>query len=90
MKRITVYTKAGCPFCSLLKMELDKRGFSYESFDLSDDVVRAKFYVASGTKTVPQIYIHTEEASLALPLGVNMGGYSDIAKDWSMLTKAVS
>lgn len=86
MKRIIVYTKKGCPFCSLLKMELDKRGFEYDSFDLSDDATRAEFYRNSGTTSVPQLYITSEASSLITPSGVNIGGYSDVSKDWKVLT----
>ena len=69
MNRIVVYSKAGCPFCSLLKMELDKRDIPYDEIDLSDDSLRADFYARIGASTVPQVFID----------GQHIGGSDDLA-----------
>jgi len=86
MNRVIVYTKGGCPFCSLLKLELKKRNITFESVDLSDDTVRAKFYETSGKRTVPQLYITSDVTSQSSPTGISLGGYSDISKNWNVLT----
>lgn len=78
--RLIVYSKNGCPFCFLLKSELATRGIPHDSFDLSDDDVRALFYNNSGTKTVPQVYLTDSEASLTNPSGEALGGWSEVSK----------
>jgi glutaredoxin 3 len=83
--RLVVYSKTGCPFCSLLKAELATRGISYESFDLSDDTVRALFYENSGKKSVPQIYLTEDESTLTSPSGESLGGWSDVSKSLETL-----
>ncbi len=82
---IVVYSKLGCPFCSLLKMELGKMGRSYTEFDLTDDSIRADFYAKTGTNTVPQVFLTDEEPRLVTPTGRRLGGYSDLSKDWKVL-----
>lgn len=85
MQRIVIYSKQGCPFCSLLKLELGKRGFSYEEVDLSDDANRQEFYDRAGVNTVPQLYLadpdHTEDNLT----GRRIGGWSDIKDRWELL-----
>jgi len=83
--QIVVYSKLGCPFCSLLKMELVKRGYTYTEVDLTDDSLRQDFYQKTGTNTVPQVFIMDQDASLTDPVGKRLGGYSDLSKDWSVL-----
>jgi glutaredoxin len=83
--RLLVYSKKGCPFCSLLKAELATRRISYESFDLSDDAVRASFYENSGKKSVPQVYLTEGEASLTSPSGESLGGWTEVAKSLESL-----
>jgi glutaredoxin len=78
--RLLVYSKNGCPFCSLLKAELATRRISYETFDLSDDVVRASFYANSSKKSVPQVYLTEGEATLTNPSGESLGGWSEVSK----------
>lgn len=90
MPRVVVYSKAGCPFCSLLKLELNKRRIGYEELDLSDDAVRAQFYEISGTRSVPQLYVTDDAATLTAPSGVSFGGYSDVSKDWNRLEKIIA
>lgn len=82
---IVVYSKQGCPFCSLLKMELNKRGHIYTEFDLTDDSIRKTFYEKTGTSTVPQVFLTEEEPSMSNPSGNRLGGYSEVSKDWKAL-----
>lgn len=85
---VVVYSKLGCPFCSLLKMELKKRGFTYREHDLSDDSLRAEFYTNTGTNTVPQVFLTNEETSLTQPTGRRIGGWTDVSSDWQALEVA--
>lgn len=82
---IVVYSKAGCPFCSLLKMELAKRGFAYVEYDLTDDSLRQQFYDATGTTTVPQLFLTYDTPSLTSPSGLRIGGWSDVSQNWHLL-----
>lgn len=83
MKQVLVYSKQGCPFCSLLKAELVRRRITFTEFDLSDDSIRAKFYENTGTASVPQVYVTDSGASLDKPNGESFGGYTDISRDWN-------
>lgn len=89
MMRLLVYSKNGCPFCSLLKAELSTRRISYESFDLSDDNVRASFYENSGKKSVPQAYLTDAEANLTSPSGESLGGWTEVSKLLDSLAERV-
>jgi glutaredoxin len=82
--QVVVYSKLGCPFCSLLKMELTKRGIAYHEIDLTDDSLRQEFYEKTGTKTVPQVFLLEDSASLTDLSGRRIGGYSDVKQDWSV------
>jgi glutaredoxin 3 len=85
MSRIVVYSKSGCPFCSLLKMELTKRGHVFDAIDLSDDDLRMSFYELAGVRTVPQLYLADEDHSLTHLSGVRVGGWTEVSADWSAL-----
>ena len=85
MNRIVVYSKAGCPFCSLLKMELDKRDIPYDEIDLSDDSLRADFYARIGASTVPQVFIADENHTISEPSGERLGGWSEVSRMWERL-----
>lgn len=87
MSQVVVYSKAGCPFCSLLKMELSKRGITYTEYDLSDDSIRAEFYQNSGTNSVPQLFITDEASGLTAPSGERIGGWSEVSADWKVFDK---
>lgn len=85
MSRAFVFTKGGCPFCSLLKAELTRRGIPFEAVDLSDDAARQNFYALTGTKTVPQLYLTSTENPLSDPEAVRLGGWSEVSKSWELL-----
>lgn len=85
--RLTVYSKDGCPFCSLLKHELRIRGIAHTEFDLSDDAVRAEFYTNTNTRTVPQCYLGETEGTLTKPEGESLGGWDSVSKQLDSLEK---
>jgi glutaredoxin 3 len=67
--KITVYTRAHCPYCVRAKRLLDRKGFSYEEIDVEgDDALRGWLAERTGQLTVPQIF--AGERSL--------GGFSDL------------
>lgn len=81
---VVVYSKAGCPFCSLLKMEMGKRNIDYIEVDLSSDELRQAFYQQTGTATVPQVYLTDgQEGLIGLPVR-HLGGWSEVSKDWDV------
>ncbi len=90
MNRVVVYSKQGCPFCSLLKLELGKRRITYDEFDLSDDNVRKAFYAASGANTVPQVYVTDVECGVDSPSGTSLGGYESVSTSWNTLIKMLA
>lgn len=85
MNRIVVYSKEGCPFCSLLKLELRKRDLTFEEVDLSDDSLRQQFYERTGTRTVPQLYVADAGHSIEEPTGARIGGWTEVSKNWAAL-----
>lgn len=85
MKNIVVYSKDGCPFCSLLKAELRKRGFGFEEFDLSDDSIRQEFYANTGTNSVPQLFLAEGNCGLTTPVGTRIGGWTEVSQNWTVL-----
>jgi glutaredoxin 3 len=67
--RITVYTKASCPFCVRAKALLARKGVAFEEISVEgDDRLRAWLVERSGQLTVPQVF--AGERSL--------GGFSDL------------
>ena len=84
MNRIVVYSKEGCPFCSLLKLELRKRDLPFEEVDVSDDALRQQFYERTGTRTVPQLYLADAGHSITDPSGERVGGWSEVSKNWDV------
>ncbi|UIS25228.1 ribonucleoside-diphosphate reductase subunit beta [Erythrobacter phage vB_EliS-L02] len=84
MQRIVVYTKEGCPFCSLLKMEMNKRGLAFDQVDLSDDSNRQRFYDRVGVNTVPQVFLADEDHTVLNPTGTRLGGWSEVSRDWKV------
>jgi glutaredoxin len=89
MSKFALVSKDGCPFCSLLKMELRKRGVTFTEIDLSNDEQRKVFYAAAGVSTVPQLYKVSEaDASFdyVTANGQRLGGWSEISGDWNLLS----
>lgn len=81
---VVVYSKVGCPFCSLLKMELNKRGIAFDETDLSDDATRQDFYDRVGVNTVPQLFLGDESHTLTNPTGQRIGGWSEVSQQWEL------
>lgn len=87
-KRIVVYSKTGCPYCSLLKSALTRKGFSYDEIDLTDDATRQAFYASTGVNTVPQLFITDQPFTLTEPSGERIGGWTEVNADWQPLEVA--
>lgn len=70
MKKIEIYSKRWCPYCSKAKSLLKSKGFEYEEIDISDGgKVEEEMVERSGRRTVPQTFID----------GLSVGGYDDLA-----------
>jgi glutaredoxin 3 len=74
-----VLTTPTCRFCTLAKTALDARGLDYEEVAVTDEI-RAQLF-AQGLRTVPQIYLHADDA--AGP--VHLGGYEDLMRHLAVL-----
>ena len=85
-QRLVVYSKNGCPFCSLLKMELSKRSIRFEEIDLSDDQVRETFYKNTGVSTVPQVFLTDNYVTETEPSGIRLGGWNEVSSDWNRVS----
>jgi glutaredoxin 3 len=69
MPKVTVYTKAVCPYCVRAKNLLSRKGVPFEEIKVEgDDALRAWLVEKTGQMTVPQIFV--DERSL--------GGFSDL------------
>ena len=66
--RSIVYSKPGCPFCTLAEEELKLRGISFDKICLKEIEKTAAEVTGRNVKTVPQIYI----------AGEYVGGYDDL------------
>lgn len=57
--KVDIYTKFACPFCVRAKHLLDKKGVTYEEFDITlGGKKRAEMLErAPNARTVPQIFI---------------------------------
>jgi len=68
--KVEIYTKWGCPYCVAAKALLDKKGVSYEEYDVTmggakrDEMVQR----VPGARTVPQVLIDDKA----------YGGFDDI------------
>jgi glutaredoxin 3 len=61
MIRVTVYSTDPCPFCSMAKALLNKRGIAYEEINLAKDPDgRAELARRTGMMTFPQIIVDEE------------------------------
>ena len=70
MKTVEIYTTPSCPYCIAAKRLLDKKGVAYSETDVSRDPAlrQAMTARASGSRTVPQIFIG----------GQHVGGSDDL------------
>ena len=58
MQPVTIYTTQTCPYCVKAKKLLERKGVHYTEVDVSDETERTKMIEkASGSRTVPQIFI---------------------------------
>jgi glutaredoxin 3 len=58
MPSITIYTTPICPYCTMAKRLLAKKGAAFTEIDVSrDDAAREMMMTKSGRRTVPQIWI---------------------------------
>jgi glutaredoxin 3 len=70
-KKIEIYTKFTCPFCSRAKQLLTSKGAEYTEYDVTMDSAKRDEMTARvpGARTVPQI----------LFAGEAIGGYDDLS-----------
>jgi glutaredoxin 3 len=66
---ITIYTKSVCPYCTMAKLLLDKKGLSYTLKDAEQsDVFEEMMRKSEGRRTFPQIFIKDKA----------IGGFDDL------------
>ena len=55
---ITVYTRPGCPFCTMLRSGLQDRGLAFDEVDIWQDPTAAETVrsLANGNETVPTVW----------------------------------
>ncbi|MBN9343611.1 MAG: glutaredoxin 3 [Caedibacter sp. 38-128] len=69
-KSIVIYSTRVCPYCTLAKNLLTRKGLTFTEIDVSDPQDRlALIEKSGGRKTVPQIFINN----------IHIGGYDDLA-----------
>ena len=57
---ITVFTKAGCPFCARAKGMLEEYGYAFEEIRLDRNVTIRSVRAVTGSDTVPQVFVNGE------------------------------
>jgi glutaredoxin 3 len=58
MAEVKIFTTSFCPYCLQAKRLLDHKSVPYVEIDVgADDALREEMVVASGRRTVPQIFI---------------------------------
>lgn len=68
--KIIVYSTSICPYCTLAKNLLERKGLNYTEIDVSNPQDRlALVEKTGGLKTVPQIFIN----------GIHVGGYDNLS-----------
>jgi glutaredoxin-like protein len=67
---VSVFTRAGCPFCTRAKGMLHDAGIRFEELVLNRDYTEASLRAVSGRATVPQVFIN----------GVHIGGTEDLER----------
>lgn len=71
MNKIVIYSSAHCPYCTMAKQLLDRKGVSYDEIrvDLHPEK-REEMMQKSQRRTVPQIFINSKA----------IGGYTDLVE----------
>lgn len=71
MAEVRIYTTRICPYCYAAKELLERKGVVYEELDVTGDAAtRAWLRDATGSRTVPQIFVD----------GKPYGGFTDVAE----------
>ncbi len=69
MPEIIIYTGRLCPYCTMAKRLLDRKGVSYSEIDVdSEPDLRQQLMEKTQRRTVPQIYIGDR----------HIGGFDDL------------
>ena len=69
-QKVSIITRAGCPFCQKAKTMLSDNGFAYEEIELGQGGVSENTLIAmTGRKSAPQVFID----------GNHIGGSDDLA-----------
>tara|TARA_B110000967_G_scaffold29366_1_gene27530 strand:- start:2698 stop:2964 length:267 start_codon:yes stop_codon:yes gene_type:complete len=55
---IKVYTSNSCFYCTRAKNYLDSLGIQYEALNIQEDKDARDFFVKSGLRSVPQIFVN--------------------------------
>ena len=55
---IKVYTSHSCFYCTRAKNYLDNLNIEYETLNIQEDSQARDFFVKSGFRTVPQIFVN--------------------------------
>ena len=71
--KFIVYSTPTCPYCDMAKNLIAEQGMSYAEASLDTQEAVDEFKKTTGHKTVPQIYLATEEQEY-------IGGYDDLEK----------
>ena len=71
MKKVEIYSKEWCPYCTKAKSLLHSKGIDYLEIDVTNDEQQEALMVErSQRRTVPQVFID----------GESIGGYDDLAQ----------
>lgn len=65
---VSLFSKAGCPYCVRAKQLLTKKGYEYEEILIEGQVSMSSVIAITGRRTVPQIFIE----------GQHIGGSDDL------------
>ncbi len=69
-KRVTLFTKIGCPYCAKAKEMLQSHDLSYEEIPLGNQITLKSLFAVSGKTSTPQVFID----------GKLIGGSEDLEK----------
>ena len=70
MRKIEIYTRLGCGYCSAAKSMLTGMDLDFSEFDLTGDKPGIQELIQrTGRRTVPQIFVN----------GESIGGYEELA-----------